>query len=494
MPRLSHPPDTIAAVHVHAKTGISYGVFACYALLFAYIGQWMFATIGEPFKIATEQNERIVATNMLVTGADERNLLQLQTGLTRAAELSSFNDTPSKIRSRCTVVCASAWTSWLRRSAWPKWSPCPRRSSLPSSCTRRAAVRRSIPPPYSREKLQDVARKDGDGGGGGGGGGGASASALEKLFGSVKSAIELSRGSEDGPPAELLDEDEKKLPSPYMPSFWACLAFMVTVLLTVITNMATKWSVAFEALMYYHSTSKLVPSETYVRVTPPPHRGAAEIVPLQQSSNGKKLFFMHQRQKYEVTAGGEEADGRAVVGTCRPLLCPIALPLEQYAKSGGLSAVRSPRRLRSLARIRSPFRCRRGWRCTEQLQSPIAVFQLCCSILWMLDEYWKYTLFTLFMILAFEATTAFQRLKNLQQLRGMSAKATAVYAYRNGSWQSISSTEILPSDLISLNRVPGHEPTTVPADCVLLRGGAVVNESTLTGESAIEGPAHSGRR
>ena len=54
----------------------------------------------------------------------------------------------------------------------------------------------------------------------------------------------------------------------------------------------------------------------------------------------------------------------------------------------------------------------------EQLASPIAVFQLLCCILWMLDEYWKYTLFTLFMILSFEGTTAFTRLNNLKQLRG----------------------------------------------------------------------------
>ena len=30
----------------------------------------------------------------------------------------------------------------------------------------------------------------------------------------------------------------------------------------------------------------------------------------------------------------------------------------------------------------------------EQLMSPIAMFQLFCCVLWMLDEYWKYTLFT----------------------------------------------------------------------------------------------------
>ena len=47
----------------------------------------------------------------------------------------------------------------------------------------------------------------------------------------------------------------------------------------------------------------------------------------------------------------------------------------------------------------------------------------------------------------------------------------------------MSSTSLLPRDIISLVRVPGGEPTAIPADCVLLRGGAVVNESTLTGES-----------
>jgi cation-transporting ATPase 13A1 len=58
------------------------------------------------------------------------------------------------------------------------------------------------------------------------------------------------------------------------------------------------------------------------------------------------------------------------------------------------------------------------------------VFQFFCSILWLLDEYWKYTLFTLFMIVSFEATTALTRLKNMGTLGGMSMKPYAVYIYR----------------------------------------------------------------
>jgi hypothetical protein len=43
-------------------------------------------------------------------------------------------------------------------------------------------------------------------------------------------------------------------------------------------------------------------------------------------------------------------------------------------------------------------------------------------------------MFTLFMILAFEATTAFSRQKNMETLRGMSSKAFSLLAFRNGSW------------------------------------------------------------
>ena len=132
----------------------------------------------------------------------------------------------------------------------------------------------------------------------------------------------------------------------------------------------------------------------------------------------------------------------------------------------------------------------------------------------MLDEYWKYTMcaphhlegglrpvlpecrattprscahahravgrFTLFMILAFEATTAFSRQRNMQTLRGMSNKAFSLEAYRNGSWQQVSSTDLVPGDLISLKRAMGNDTTLVPADCVLLRGTGARCRSTTT--------------
>lgn len=59
-----------------------------------------------------------------------------------------------------------------------------------------------------------------------------------------------------------------------------------------------------------------------------------------------------------------------------------------------------------------------------------AIFQVFCALLWLLDEYWSYTLFTLFSVVAYEATTVFQRTRTQKMLGGMAAAASPIYAYR----------------------------------------------------------------
>jgi cation-transporting ATPase 13A1 len=137
----------------------------------------------------------------------------------------------------------------------------------------------------------------------------------------------------------------------------------------------------------------------------------------------------------------------------------------------------------------------------KQLLSPFTVFQLFCVILWMLDSYWQYSAFTLFMILMFEATVCFSRLKSLGALRGMGNKARPVWVHRVDRWCQVETTELLPGDIMSLTRVKPHFAKNddktkkrmnkvedeggdiVPADLLLLRGSTVVNEASLTGES-----------
>lgn len=121
-----------------------------------------------------------------------------------------------------------------------------------------------------------------------------------------------------------------------------------------------------------------------------------------------------------------------------------------------------------------------------QLLAPFFLFQLFCVVLWSLDEYWYYAIFTLFALLLFESTVAFNRLKNLERLRGTLRHAYPILAYRHEEWIYLKTDELVPGDIVSLNSLnksQGGDKLHVPADLLLLKGVAVVDEALLTGES-----------
>jgi len=131
---------------------------------------------------------------------------------------------------------------------------------------------------------------------------------------------------------------------------------------------------------------------------------------------------------------------------------------------------------------------------TQQLLAPFFLFQLFCVLLWSMDEFYIYAIFTLFTLVMFECTVAFTRLKDLKRLRETLRPPYSLWTWRNNMWKVSSSDELVVGDILSLTSIVNTKSMHnshnrnegglhVPADILLLRGGAVVNEAMLTGES-----------
>ncbi|POM82976.1 putative integral membrane protein [Cryptosporidium meleagridis] len=139
----------------------------------------------------------------------------------------------------------------------------------------------------------------------------------------------------------------------------------------------------------------------------------------------------------------------------------------------------------------------------EQIISPFFLFQIFCVLLWILDEYWQMSLFTLFMLCTLEAQMVFRRLKESDELRNMRRPSCFILVYREYTWKYINTDHLLPGDIIAIsstissnslknknfnenssnNNNQDEEAVSIaPCDFVLLSGSITVNEAMLTGE------------
>lgn len=357
-----------------------------------------------------------------------------------------------------------------------------------------------------------------------------------------------------------VEEEARPLPSKYLPDAWACLFFFVTLTLHALFYLMCHWVVGFRARALYVDSND-VNNKCHALIVPQKHKGRPALVPIRSSKQGGGLVVEYQRQLYEywgpddeddvedewtsaaAHADDEEEDDEEVEevvveedevvglgkenGSLRRVTPPLRLTLSHYATSTGLDsravAVAEHRYGKNVVEVKVPSFISLY---KEQLLSPISMFQVFTSLLWLLDSYWQYVGFTLFSIVFMEAGTVFQRQRTLKSLSGMSARSLPVLVLRDNEWQELQSEDLLPGDLISITKRRhqlddeaknqlGKDPVTnsnaitdtkdtdgkkadkdrkkrrrkrravynVPCDCLLLRGSAVVNEATLTGES-----------
>lgn len=243
--------------------------------------------------------------------------------------------------------------------------------------------------------------------------------------------------------------------------------------------LTTFWNVNLKA-WFTATRASDVRTAGLIKVLPEANAGAAEICEILRDDVGgkKNMSFLFQKRRFLF----DESKGA---------FAPLSYELDKEPKPliGDLQKSKGLSKSAEIERIRQHY----GPNVfdipvptftelfKEHAVAPFFVFQVFCVGLWMLDEYWYYSLFTLFMLVVFESTVVWQRQRTLKEFRGMTIKPYDVWVYRENKWTEVLSDAILPGDLVSVGRT--KEDSGVACDMLLVEGSAIVNEAMLSGES-----------
>lgn len=266
----------------------------------------------------------------------------------------------------------------------------------------------------------------------------------------------------------------------------SAIVFGGLVAVHILVFLFTAWSVDFKCFVQYSKVKDIYQADA-CKITPAKFSGSKEIVPLhfrklQTGTSSpvdiEEIYFDFRKQCF-------------IFSKEKETFCKLPYPTKEtfgyYLKCSGHGseskvAAAAEKWGRNVFEYPQPtFQKLMKEHCME----PFFVFQVFCVGLWCLDEYWYYSLFTLFMLFLFESTMAKSRLKTLTELRRVRVDSQTLMVHRCGKWVKLSGTDLLPGDVVSIGRSSGQngEDKSVPADMLILAGSAIVNEAILTGES-----------
>lgn len=145
-----------------------------------------------------------------------------------------------------------------------------------------------------------------------------------------------------------------------------------------------------------------------IRIVPNLHRGQGDIVRIDKKvpSDPNSFTFSYQRDTYTVSSNSTPSSPifarLPYPSSGRPPLSTFLSPTP--LKSKNISALEALYGLNEFNIPIPSFTELFG----EHATAPFFVFQIFCVALWCLDEYWYYSLFTLFMLVVFECTVVYQ--------------------------------------------------------------------------------------
>jgi hypothetical protein len=300
-------------------------------------------------------------------------------------------------------------------------------------------------------------------------------------------------------------EASLSLPSSWLPSAIVCMLLFVTVVGSGLFALMCHWSPAFHArTLHARPSSSALDTSSVILVHPPANRcrthalicspfitlnlrGKPALVPVTRC--GGKICMDFQRQRYFFDAHARPLPRFACAQA------PTSLPISSYMAALGFKSLEEISQGTEVwgknhisVQVPTFLQLLR-----LQLLSPIATFQFFVAFLWLLDEYWTYTMWNIVTVIMLESSTVWQRSRTQAMLGGMAPAPTIVHVYRCGKWDTVISHDVLPGDIISISpkRTSAASPSApnnaaediIPCDCLLLRGSAVINEASLTGES-----------
>ncbi|KAF9098989.1 hypothetical protein BGX23_004524 [Mortierella sp. AD031] len=250
----------------------------------------------------------------------------------------------------------------------------------------------------------------------------------------------------------------------------------VTLGLLLTTNamlfLTCQWSVSVKASLTCRKETD-PKKATIIRIIPDKHRGLGALCDLHHETGSTYFFF--QKKKYVYND-----DKKLFVKIKYP--SDLGLTMGELQKARGLNEEQTKASTATYGMNRFDIPLPKFVELfKEHAVAPFFIFQIFCVALWCLDEYWYYSIFTLVMLVIFESTVVWQRLRTIGEFQGMSIKPFHVNVRRNGTWINIMSDELLPGDLVSIVRT--KEDSGVPCDMVILDGTCIVNEAMLSGES-----------